>query len=152
MIRRKSHGHATGNKKTATYNSWQNMIARCNHVDHHKYQYYGGKGITVCNSWLVDFRNFLADMGERPAGLTLDRIDSKGNYCKENCRWSDKTTQLKNRLVNNKHGYPGIELRKDTGKYEANAILNKVKHRLYYGPNLQDAIAARKEWEKENGY
>lgn len=87
------HGHAT--EKTPTYRSWREMIKRCTKEDHHKFHHYGGRGIKVCDRWR-DFVNFLADMGERPQGMTLDRIDNDGNYEPGNCRWADSKTQRAN--------------------------------------------------------
>lgn len=65
-------------------------------MDNTNYDSYGGRGIKVCKRWLK-FENFLADMGERPAGLTLDRRNPNGNYHKRNCRWATKKIQLFNR-------------------------------------------------------
>lgn len=80
---------------TPTYKSWANMKDRCGKKGYEEY-------ITYCKEW-EDFRNFYRDMGERPKGTTLDRIDPYGNYCKENCRWSDYETQENNRTNNNKY-------------------------------------------------
>lgn len=63
------------------------------------YKYYGGKGITICERWNV-YANFLADMGERPAGMTLDRKDSSGNYEPDNCKWSTPAEQAVNKTCN----------------------------------------------------
>lgn len=85
--------HMTG---SPVYGSWANMVARCNNVKNPAYGDYGGRGIKVCERWL-DFRNFFDDMGDRPEGHTLDRIDPNGDYCKENCRWATISVQNKNR-------------------------------------------------------
>lgn len=81
---------------TPTYHSWSNMIQRCTNPNTPKYEYYGGRGIEVCGQWR-EFAQFYADMGERPDGMTLDRIDSDGDYEPGNCRWATKTQQLANR-------------------------------------------------------
>lgn len=71
------------------------MIQRCRTPKNTNYAQYGGRGISVCEKW-QKFVGFLEDMGERPAGLTLDRIDVNGNYSKDNCRWTDAKTQQRN--------------------------------------------------------
>jgi hypothetical protein len=93
------HGHTRGRGKrpSHTYKSWQAMLQRCYKQNHISYSDYGGRGITVCQQWREDFRTFLRDMGERPLGKTLDRIEVNGNYEPSNCRWATFLEQVHNR-------------------------------------------------------
>lgn len=75
------------------------MIQRCNNIKNQAYKDYGGRGIKVCERWLK-FQNFLEDMGERPDGYEIDRIDNDGNYCKENCKWSSSKENCRNKRNN----------------------------------------------------
>lgn len=87
-----------GMNGTPTYRSWAAMKQRCSDdPTRHHYPYYAARGITVCERWRNSFENFLADMGERPEGMTLDRIDVNGHYQPGNCRWADMKTQRANR-------------------------------------------------------
>ena len=90
----KIHGHTTNTWKSATYNSWEAMWRRVRGDKDSKY--YRDRNITVCPEWLT-FEGFLVDMGVRPAGTTLDRIDTRGNYHKGNCRWATMQVQQRNK-------------------------------------------------------
>lgn len=90
-----SHGHALSRSRTPTYRSWAGMINRCTNPRQPNFERYGGRGITVCDRWR-SFENFLADMGERPEGTTIDRKDNDGNYEPGNCRWATDIEQQAN--------------------------------------------------------
>jgi hypothetical protein len=89
----KTHGMT----ETRTWRSWVAMRRRCRDKSYHQYHLYGGRGISVCERWVDSFEAFLADMGERPAGRSLDRIDVNGNYEPSNCRWATAQEQTRNR-------------------------------------------------------
>lgn len=87
-------------KHNPTYISWRSMRRRCNQPTHHRWGNYGGRGIKICERW-SSFKNFLADMGERPDGTTLDRFpNNDGNYEPGNVRWATAIDQSNNRRTN----------------------------------------------------
>lgn len=97
--RKTKHGHSGFRRPSKTYTCWQSMLDRCENTRCQWFPNYGGRGITVCERW-QKFENFLADMGERPPGLTIDRVDNSAGYFPENCRWATKTEQNRNTRQN----------------------------------------------------
>mgnify|MGYP001549019268 FL=1 len=92
-ITKRKHGLS----HTVEHRTWSRMKERCYNPHNKKYRDYGGRGIRVCDQWRTSFEAFLADMGPRPPGLTLDRIDNDGIYEPRNCRWATYSQQNLNR-------------------------------------------------------
>lgn len=90
------HGGYSGGKETAEHYVWRTMVARCTRPSAKDFARYGGRGVNVCDRWM-QFDNFLADMGGRPSGMSLDRVNNDGPYCKENCRWATRSEQQTNK-------------------------------------------------------
>ena len=141
-IVRNKHGSfkVHGMTKTGTYNSWAAMKRRCLYQKHEHFDCYGGRGIKVCDRWLM-FENFLADMGTRPEGCTLERIDPNGDYCPENCRWATQTEQCRNRRNNRKITLNGETLTLAEWSKRSGVEASKIFYRLKAGWSAEKAFA-----------
>lgn len=127
------HTHAmTG---TPEYNSWSSAKQRCTNPNNDRYTQYGGRGIRMCERWLNSFENFYADMGPRPEGTTIDRIDNDGHYESDNCRWTSDQDQASNTLHQKSHG---LTIADYARKYDI--PYGRLQSRLKRGWLLEDAV------------
>jgi len=141
----KTLNYRHGKSNSSAYRTWSQMVGRCKN---NRDPLYGGRGITFCDEWSV-FENFYADMGDPPIGMSMDRIDVDGNYCKENCRWADYSLQAFNKRKHPKNTSTktGVKLDKRSGKWGAN--IGKGGKRIWLGTftSFEDAVKAREEAE-----
>jgi len=107
MVNTRRHGATAGGKATTEYHAWLSMVKRCTCPKNKSYRNYGGRGIKVCERW-SDFVNFLADMGKKPDGLTLERIDNNKGYSPENCKWATLKEQARNRRITTFMTHDGV--------------------------------------------
>lgn len=130
------HGATKHNNiKTREFSSWISMKSRLTNKSYHAYQHYIDRGITICDRWLDKdngFNNFLADMGKRPLGKSLDRIDNDKGYYPENCRWATRKEQMNNTSANKQIIYNGVTMNQTqwaekVGLPNSNIILKRLK-------------------------
>lgn len=137
------HGEADYTRKkrgrTPTSITWMNMKQRCSNPKSPDYDRYGGRGISYDPSW-ERFDNFLRDMGERPGGMTLDRIDNSGNYNRNNCRWADIATQTNNRSDNRFVTYKGETLTVMQWSRRTGIKYSTMLNRLKSGWTIKEAL------------
>ena len=133
------------------YGTWTGMIHRCTNSNHKFYKNYGGRGIKVCDEW-NEVQNFIEDMYPSfQEGLTLDRIDVNGHYCKDNCRWASISVQISNtRLlrITNTSGYRGVFLLR--GKYQTSISINNKSIHLGTFSTAIEAAKARDKYIIDN--
>lgn len=137
------HGHGRKQNKSKTYASWMKMVARCSNPNLRIFKYYGGRGIRVCDRWL-SFENFLADMGERPNGMTLDRINVDGNYEPGNCRWATHAQQMHNRRDTVLNWDLVDEIR---GRFEHGEKQSSIARRLGLRIRLVCSVVHQQTWK-----
>jgi hypothetical protein len=139
-----------GDSKTRLYSIWLGIKKRCNNPKDSNYSKYGAVGITICNEWLdyISFKKWaLANNYQK--NLTIDRIDSTGDYEPSNCRWTDYSTQNHNQKLRstNTSGYKGVSYIKHIDKYQAYGTKNGKRFNLGYYKTKEEAYAKRKEFE-----
>lgn len=136
------HGKST----TREYKAWSNMIIRCTKQKENEEKY---SDVEVCQRWLDSFENFYEDMGDCPSGFEIDRINSDGNYCKENCRWVSEQVQAENRrkFKNNTSGKTGVTWSKQHNKWRVVLQSNKIRYSGGLYESYDAAVAARKKLE-----
>lgn len=136
------HGYRV--REHPNYNTWSNMKRRCNDITNQAYKNYGGRGIKVCERWMESFENFANDMGVKPEGYSIDRIDNDKGYYLENCKWSNYQEQAINKRIykTNSIGYPGIKLKKN-GSYTAIYNIENKRYNLGSFLTIKDALVAR---------
>lgn len=139
--KRKSRG--TNISKHPLYRMWRGMRMRCRLPSEGGRESYGGRGIKVCDRWESSFENFLADVGEKPLGCTLDRIDNDGDYSPENCRWATPKQQHRNTQCNRMIEFNGETLCISEWAERLGTSAQTVHCRLYRGWTVKDALTKR---------
>lgn len=138
-----------------TYRSWEMMKQRCKNPFNASYAYYGERGITYDPAW-ESYQKFLADMGERGPGMSLDRIRNDGSYCKDNCRWADRLTQRANRdsekvrttkRIDSKSGLLGVCFHNRDQVFQSYYYFKQKRHDIYRGSDFFEACCRRKSYE-----
>ena len=144
-----THGHTVGYKATPTYKSWKCLRYRCygNGIVSKRYR---DLGISVCERWRNSFPNFLADMGERPPGTTIDRINNYGNYELGNCRWATHKQQQRNRSSNTAIEWRGQT--KTISEWSEITGLNRdcLSYRIEKGWPVEKAMTLKPMTKKES--
>ena len=138
------------------YGIWGDIKDRALNPKHNHYINYGGRGITICDEWKNDFKSFydwsILNGYEENKSLSIDRIDNDGNYCPDNCRWTTRIIQGRNRRIrkDNTSGYKGVSYYKKTGRYGAKIRVNKKRIHLGYFQTAVEAGIAYNNYILEN--
>lgn len=140
VMRKRNTTHGLSQHKGA-YRSWKDMRSRCLNPNDSDYADYGGRGIAFDPRW-NSFETFFADMGDRPADMSLDRIDVNGNYCPDNCRWADAMTQANNKRSNRLIEHNGEAKTLSQWCRHFGLEHSKVAYRLAQGMSFEAAFSA----------
>ena len=136
-----------GKTRTPAFYSWASMKERCLQKNYKEFHNYGGRGITICERWLESFNNFFEDMGERPPGTTLDRIDNNGNYEPSNCRWATNSQQHRNTRSNVWIEYNGERKLLIDWSNEKKLSQSVIQKRIKAGWSVEKALNTRsRKW------
>jgi len=129
------------------YNVWRAMRQRCLNKTSTNYPNYGGRGISICQRW-DEFENFLADMGDRPSGHSLERIDNNGPYAPDNCRWATKRDQQRNRRDVRPLTFQGRTMLMTDWAQAVGIKFNTIQARLdVYGWSVERALSTKpRDW------
>lgn len=134
-----THGHTRGRRHTKTYGAWMNMRTRCLNPKSTQARWYERRGLTICERWLA-FENFLADMGQAPEGMTLERKDNNAGYSSENCVWDTPTNQANNRRSNRWITFNGTTLTLAQWARKTNLKHSTIGRRLKVGWSVERAL------------
>lgn len=135
------HGHAGRGRFSGTYQSWKSAIYRCHDPKSISYPRYGALGIQVCEAWRNSFEVFLADMGERPAGTSIERIKSDHGYEPGNCRWATSREQARNQKSNRFVVVGGVEMHITDALIATGVNKSTFYRRLKRGLTDQEALS-----------
>lgn len=140
-MRRKSRV-SHGRSRTIEYAAWCTLIQRCTAKSGRASSYYAARGITVCDRWR-DFENFYADMGSRPRGMSIERIDNAGNYEPGNCRWATQKEQMRNMRRNGMVEVNGVSMCATDAAKKMGVSAGRIFYRVSkYGMSHQEAFDA----------
>lgn len=135
--------------KSSEYSSWESMKSRCLNPKNKFYKNYGGRGIEVCNRW-ISFENFIEDMGKKPdKSYSIDRIDVNGNYCLENCKWSSRYEQDRNRTTSVKFEINGVVKNIIDIAREYNLNQQTIRARVKKGMTIEEAVSKPYKYTKK---
>lgn len=139
------HGYGV---KDPIYRSWLMMKNRCLNPNSVDFKNYAARGIYVCDEWM-DFRNFLRDMAPRPDGMTLERIDNDGPYCKANCKWATRREQNVNSRNCHYVTFNGVTMTLTDACRKQNLPYDRVRRRLKLGWSLEQALELKRDVSRE---